>query len=623
MTGLAAILGCLLAAVEISVSPDQPLGYSYIDDPLILEIQSDAPCTADIEVVLQPPTGEAAIRRTFPAITLGPEINRWCAIKELPVVRGPWDIAVSVDGGGGESVHNVVVYRIDRPAGAYAHPLFAYGDTINRETLLALRSVSVGPVRIPATHPELGSLLEDVEALGMKAIVWLDSPVDAVATATDLAALRCGAIARWELNATAGDAEALVPVIEALQGLPCSLPISLGIRDAAPIEALRAAGATSNVEHLVVYGGEEGPRILDQIRADLAALGDESPELEYLTAGEQQDAFLATYFEALAHGAMRVGMPARLVAEGGVLQPGLASLNGLVHGIPPSDFAGRLPAGDGISALVFSRGEAWTMAFWAEKEDATLSLTWSGPHPPTLWDSWNNSLTIEVPEGESWECPASPAVRILRGSDGPILKAALVAEVKARVKRLLARNDLAPVWTEAVKNTLQAVGAEPINDQSRVHFFALLRAIPDIEEHWHAGELTRPVAVAALAGLAELARTLCRVEAARGATFLEPIQDTLARCEEYQSRYLTGSTSSPQARARGDWLVEEVRRLMDEVESLLASGAKIEADAVAALAEWRARGLEFAAKAGPLSDQTSLPEPKAEATPTDTKKGKE
>ena len=62
---------------------------------------------------------------------------------------------------------------------------------------------------------------------------------------------------------------------------------------------------------------------------------------------------------------------------------------------------------------------------------------------------------------------------------------------------------------------------------------------------------------------------------------------------------------------------------MDEAESLATGGAKIEADAVAALAEWRARGLEFAAKAGPLSDQMELPkveEPKVEEPKPEVKK---
>src|SRR5690606_33479883 len=116
--------------------------------------------------------------------------------------------------------------------------------------------------------------------------------------------------------------------------------------------------------------------------------------------------------------------------------------------------------------------------------------------------------------------------------------------------------------------------------------FTLLRAFPEIEGRWHGGQLPRPVAVAAMARLADLSRTLCRLEAAREASFLEPLGDTLARCEEYQSVYLTGATTTPQARARGDWLVQEVRRLMDEAEALADDGEKIEASAVATLAEW-------------------------------------
>jgi hypothetical protein len=126
------------------------------------------------------------------------------------------------------------------------------------------------------------------------------------------------------------------------------------------------------------------------------------------------------------------------------------------------------------------------------------------------------------------------------------------------------------------------------------------------------------VATTTLARLARLARTLCQLEAVIGVSFLEPLQDTLARCKEFQSMYLTGVTATPQARQRGDRLVAEVRRLMDEAEALAQLDRRIEADAVAALAEWRARGLEYAAKAGPQSDRLSLSEPDGMDSDTNT-----
>jgi len=623
MTGAAAILSCILAVVEITVSPDQPLGFSYTDDPLIVEIRSDTAMTADIRVTLTPNALGPAVLQDFPATTLGPEVARWCALKDLAATRGPWEITVNVRADGNESTHEATVYRIDRPTGAYAHPLYAYGDHLDREMLLALRSVAIRQVRISSDHPDLEALLAEVAAMDMQAIIALPDPATAATAASALSASACSTIVRWELEATAENADTLANALETIQSLPCSLPISLGIRDVASLPTILAPLGSANVARFTVHGASDGPESLGAVRDAVASPGNESPAVEYLYEETEVETFLQAFFDAQAHGATRVGFPAQLVMEGGTLQPGLAYLNGLAHGIPPSTYAGSFPGKGARHAYLFSAGDTWTMAVWDSKGESTLALPWSTEAPPRLLDGWTNALEITAPEGETWACPTTPTIQFLQGSGGPIPKAALEAEVRSVVKKLLARKELAGVWTESVRTTLAAVGESPVSDQSRVHFFALLRAFPDIEEHWHAGEIARPDAVAALSGLAGLARTLCRLEAARGASFLEPVQDTLVRCEEYQSRYLTGSTTTPQARARGDWLVEEVRRLMDEVESLLSSGAKIEADAVAALAEWRARGLEFAAKAGPLSDQLTLPEPEKTPEPAPEKKSAE
>ena len=337
--------------------------------------------------------------------------------------------------------------------------------------------------------------------------------------------------------------------------------------------------------------------------------------LEYLYEKNDADDFPLVLFDALSHRAIRVGFPAALVLDQGKLRPGLSYLNGLAHGVAPAPFAGRLPQAGKARALLFTSGKQWTLAYWSSGQDESLAVPWSGDHPFALADSWNNATPVDAPEGDEWRGSAAAEVRFLRGEDGPIIKATLVSQARDTIKHILSDKSQDIAWNGEVRAALEAIAAAPEGEQSRVHFFTLLRAFPEIEGRWHAGLLPRPVAVAAMAHLADLSRTLCRLEAAREAGFLEPLADTLARCEEYQSLYLTGATTTPQARARGDWLVQEVRRLMDEAETLAAGGAKIEADAVAALAEWRARGLEFAAKAGPLSDQMELPkveEPKVE-----------
>jgi hypothetical protein len=615
MNTLALLGSLLLSAVEITVSPDQPLPFSYVDDPLIVEIRSDVPARADITIGLESSDGTGKVGQVFPATPLGPGISRWCALKEIPKLRGPWKVSVEVRADNGESYHEAEVYRIDRPARAYVHPLYAFGDTLDRDTLLSLRGVGVNLVRVPTSHPDLPALLDELGRLGMKAIVALGES-DAPGVAEGLATAHCDVIERWELAATRENAAGVKATAERLQTLGCSLPISLSIRDAAAVPDILSTIALPALQHLVIGQSEAGPTVLDGLRDDLAALGVESPVLEYLYERNDADGFPPVFFDALSHRAIRVGFPATLVLNQGSLKPGLAYLNGLAHGVAPVPFAGTLPQAGKTRALLFSSGNRWTLGFWSNGSGESLSVPWDTNFPFTLSDSWNNSTPVDAPGSGDWKSPAGLAVRFLQGEGGPVIKATLLSQTKTTIRHILSEKPLDLAWNGEVRAALDAIAENPESEQSRAHFFTLLRAFPEIEERWHTGQLPRPVAVAALAHLADLSRTLCRLEAAREASFLEPLADTLARCEEYQSLYLTGTTTTPQARARGDWLVQEVGRLMDDAEALEAGGAKIEADAVAALAEWRARGLEFAAKAGPLSDQMELPkveEPKIEA----------
>lgn len=630
MINALAMLGCLLAAVEVTVSPDQPLAFSYVDDPLIVEVRSDADVIATIRILLDTGAPGDPIERTFTDTALGPDIDRWCAVKDLPERRGPWTVTVEVDAEAEREIQTTTVYRIDRPAGAYHHPLYAYGDQVDRDTLLALRAVAVRQVRIPASHENIELLLQEMVDLDMRAYIVLSDMDSAAEIATRLSTDHCDAIAGWELPVP-GEISALQTALETIRALPCSPQVTIGFDDQDDVGPLMAGIPPGTVQHFVVRQTEGAPDVMDGIRDGMAAYGLESPLLEYRYAPERSDeegGILKHYFEALAHRAHRVAFPAAWVIDGGIMQPGLAELNGLAHGVSPDALYGSLPR-DGVRALMFGRGDAWTVSVWATGKETTLALPASTGTALKLFGPWYNSLDTRAPADGAITLDAAAQVRLVQGTGGEAMKTALLHQTETMVDHLLKLKSLAPAWSETTRATLTEIKKSPESEASRVHFFALLRAFPEIEERWHTGQLPRPVAVSALAHLAELSRLLCRVEAVRGANFLEPLQDTLARCEEYQSLYLTGTTTTPQARARGDWLVQEVRRLMDEVEFLLSIDARIEAGAVAALAEWRARGLEPAAKAGPLSDRMTLPEPepakepeKPKEAPAKKKKGK-
>lgn len=82
--------------------------------------------------------------------------------------------------------------------------------------------------------------------------------------------------------------------------------------------------------------------------------------------------------------------------------------------------------------------------------------------------------------------------------------------------------------------------------------------------------------------------------------FIELLQETIARCGEYQSQYLTGTGGATESHDRADWLSAEIARLTAEAKALADEGRSIEAVGLGSLAEWRARSLEFAVAAKPL-----------------------
>jgi hypothetical protein len=173
--------------------------------------------------------------------------------------------------------------------------------------------------------------------------------------------------------------------------------------------------------------------------------------------------------------------------------------------------------------------------------------------------------------------------------------------------------------------TLRRMAGPSANPVDRLDLFTLLRAFPSIEEQWHAGKTPRSIAVPAMARLARIIRHLCVMEQEAGDPFIELLQDTLGKCSDYQSAYLTGCGGGGTEQERGDWLLGEVSRLMENAEALARDERPIEAAAAAALAEWRARSLEFAAKAAPLSSREPIITPRISPAPqpSETKQAEE
>jgi hypothetical protein len=197
------------------------------------------------------------------------------------------------------------------------------------------------------------------------------------------------------------------------------------------------------------------------------------------------------------------------------------------------------------------------------------------------------------------------------GKGGPLLatvaRASARKEAEAFTKNPGFQKKLPPEFLELVK----PIAAANFSRVDRVSFFALLRMFPVLEQKWHDGTLPRDIAVPAMASLSRLLRNLCVIEQDSNEPFIELLQDTIARCGDYQSQYLTSTGGSAEKHERADWLLAEVARLTAEAKALADNDRAIEAAGVASLAEWRARSLEFARNAAPLG----APEPAREVAP--------
>jgi len=302
----------------------------------------------------------------------------------------------------------------------------------------------------------------------------------------------------------------------------------------------------------------------------------------------------------LAGGVAQTGLSPSLILSQ-EFGPGYVYLSALAHRLHGAAHAGRMDLGPGVRALVFRRGAQWTVAAWALTGPTEAALNLGDATDLALFDARNNPLPVpEVADGAvALELTDNPV--FVTGKGGPVLAQAAQNVVRRRAALFLGAKELMPQLPSDVADVVGKFAATDDSDYSRLDFFDLLRLFPRLEGLWHSGALPRSAGTPALAGLSQLARAVCVLEQKRGEPFLEPLQNTLSNCGQFQSVYITSSAGSSATRERPDWILDRVTALMAEAETLAREGRSIEANALAALAEWRARSLEAAGKAAPLS----------------------
>ncbi|HPO12333.1 MAG TPA: LysM peptidoglycan-binding domain-containing protein [Candidatus Hydrogenedentes bacterium] len=598
---ITSIIACCLftAALEIDIAPDQPLPFVYTDDPLVIELRSDTAADVTVQVKIQSAHKREVIESSYGPVRLHPNGRHWQALKDLPSERGYYTANITAAAGGVATEKTVHFCRMDRVAPTQMLPLYAQVDTEDAKAFLALSAAGITTLRIDAASPSAETQLKEALAANFKAVIFLDCGrvKEPVPLADKIAGGYASGIVRWEIDPK-GSIETLGMVAEALGKAGSVVPLAITVSNAADFQALMEKQAGRYARESVLVSNAPVREEISAIRRIAESAGFEGWGIHVFSpdpgtaSPKKLNPLMRLIFQNMMSGVLQTGFNANQVYDT-ELHESFALLAGLVHRLPNTHYSGVLALPEPVMAPVFQSSSAWMLVVWTEGDPYEATISLGAARELRLTDAMNNPARLgEVNKGSiALTVDATP--KYLSGVAGSPPGMAARQRAQELASRFSGDELFQKNLPQEMMANLSSVASKPGGETIREQWLNLVRCFPVLEEQWHTGKLPQAVAVTALADLTGLLRALCTVEEDRGQPFLEPLQDALARCKEYQSLYLTGSVATDKPHERGDWLLSEVRRLMDEAEVLAASGAKIEAVAVATLAEWRARSLEF------------------------------
>ncbi len=621
LTALLLTMWLTATTVQFELAPDQPLNFVYTDDPLIVELRADNDINATLDVVLQQKHLNTPYTTTCGPFLLRAHGSHWCALEDAPSERGYYQVRLTLHAGEETHQQNKTFCRIDRVADTQTPWLCA--ENAHQRSLLALSAAAVRRVRIDLSSSTWQEDLQAALQAHLKLVLYLRPSTlpNPDAQIAELAQKHCDAIARWEI-APDGDIDTLTHTIELIRKAGCTAPVALAVPDSATLAYLLENGAGKAVRTTILHSANATPQEIERTHHTAAHAGYESWRVLTPPAPQAQcdgPTMVKNFLQQLAAGAAETSIDTNWIYDGDV-QETLVYLNAFAQRFDTPEYLGPPVDTEGIRAYLFRNSTHWFLAFWTTQQRQDIDLPIGDAQNILLTDAFNNPQTMpDSNENGLLALQATPIPQYLTGVGGPLPGHAAGQQAKRIAQAFTQDSGIQKFFPAPLCTLVRGIAQRPPFTSDRALFFSLLRALPELEQQWHAGKLPKTVAVSGIAQLAQLLHALTSLEAAAGKPFLEPVQDTLAHCDEYQSLYLTGSVGRAHNYERGDWLVEEVRRLMERAQALQAANHLTEAAALAALAEWRARALEFAAKAGPLSelseDAFREPEPEPEPEP--------
>ncbi len=603
---IAWLMACVLSVsahgLTVRLAPDQPLPMAYVDEPLVVELIHDRDTTVAVTLEATGP-GAAGVTVQWEAVRLNANAPRWLVAEDFPKTLGLYRVTVTV-----EDMDSVTgtVCRVERATQLRDVSAYAMASTNTIGEVRALRALPVPMIQLDSGAEDVNTLMESALAQGMALSMKVDADFDGIEAGAleALARIASGRTDLWELDG-AHFTGRFIQYAQTIRQLDEDARIGASINTAEQLGTLIEDGGGAVLTDVVIRGKSVS---LDAVRMAAERAGREG--LRYTAAipptGEQP----ASAIEAvsrLASGYALVALPGGAVFEEGAFTDRFPEWSALLSNLEQATYIGPLPVAEGVQAHAFQvndPGESayrWRLVCWPAASD-TVAL------PPldgfeTVTDGWNNPAESTANE-EGIVVSASAWPVYLSGSGGSVVAAAACERTREAASAVAGFPAFDTALDATARDAVTAFTQCEPGASQREQFHHLLRAIVELEGAWHEGSAPMADALPLIAGLARLARAVATSEHESGVPFLDPLAETLSRCGEYQSLYITSTGFAKGGDGRGDWLLDEIGRLSAEAQQLSARRRAIEASAVAALAEWRARSLQtLSRKASPAPAQ--------------------
>ena len=593
-----------LGDLQIRLAPDQPIPYVYAGEPLILDFYS--PAAIDVRPLLSiEADGKPPHAVDLGEFRLSPNRHYWKALRDTELqARGRYRVYLAGEDGRKTLVGTFC--RIDRRTSPVTLPIRIAVESVSDMLAPALSALSIRSVSVDIDEEGIAESVPEISGHEVEAHVVLNllRGPPASQRVQQIVKSLGGSRSFWELIPGVRLSET-VAIARTIKKSSPDARIGFRVDSLETLLGFVRSGGAAAIDTLIPELGSRGANSIVAMRDAVERSGREG--IDFLSRlaleGVQQDSpgeLVRETISRLAAGYRSVELDGQAVYSDEGFGPAYCQISALVTHLGNTKYIGPLDLDADARAEVFRptcRAEeerAWVIALWSGQRSNVTIIPLGNAVGLSLHDDLGNAQNLPELMAESLSLRLTGRPVFLSGSGGTVLAAASAGKVRTMVADILDLDGVqttlkaaSPELLDALK-ALQECGGEK---SMRREFLTLVRSLPRLEELRGQGEIPSAAAIPLLAGAARVARRLCVLEGQVGNAFLEPFSETLARCAEYQSVYLADAAS--ESGDRDAWFLNEISGLLDEARLRYDAGKIVEANALAALAEGRARCLPF------------------------------